>query len=41
VARIARAFGGGGHARAAGLTLEGKPDEVATRILAEISQQLV
>ena len=41
VARIARAFGGGGHARAAGLTLEGKPDEVTTRILTEISQQLV
>lgn len=33
VARIAEAFGGGGHELAAGATIDGSPEEVRTRVL--------
>ena len=40
VSAIARIFGGGGHARAAGCRQEGSLDDVLTRMLAAIEQML-
>lgn len=39
-AEIAVGFGGGGHARAAGFSMEGSPREIIERILMEIRKQL-
>ena len=40
VAKVAAVFGGGGHVRAAGCSVQGHPSEVADRLLAEIGKQL-
>lgn len=40
VSQIAGTFGGGGHARAAGLELTGAPQEIVERILAELGRYL-
>ena len=40
VAQIAVEFGGGGHSRAAGASIEGKPDEILKKVLAKIKKQL-
>ena len=40
VARIAMKFGGGGHARAAGFSMEGDPEEIIKKIVAEMELQL-
>ena len=40
VSQVASAFGGGGHARAAGLELTGVPQDIAEDILTEISRYL-
>lgn len=40
VAVIAQKFGGGGHARAAGVTMEGSPQEILDHLLKEIGKQL-
>ena len=40
VSRICMCFGGGGHARASGCTLEGEPEEIFAKILTEIDRQL-
>ena len=36
VAEIAVKFGGGGHARAAGITMSGDPEEIMAKLLAEV-----
>lgn len=36
VAEIAVKFGGGGHARAAGITMSGEPEEIMAKLLAEV-----
>lgn len=40
VATIAVSFGGGGHVRAAGVTMEGNSEETVERLLEKIKQQL-
>ena len=40
VSKIAQCFGGGGHARASGLTFHGKREELESRLLAEIRKSL-
>ena len=40
VSRVAQAFGGGGHVRAAGCNLEGDPEEITDRIIAELKKYL-
>ena len=40
VSQVAAAFGGGGHARAAGLELTGVPEDIVEDILTEISRHL-
>jgi phosphoesterase RecJ-like protein len=40
VSRIAQAFGGGGHVKAAGATMNGTLDEVIQKIVVEIEKQL-
>ena len=40
VAEIAVGFGGGGHCRAAGASIQGKADEVLKKVLAKIEKQL-
>jgi bifunctional oligoribonuclease and PAP phosphatase NrnA len=40
VARFAQRFGGGGHARAAGLKLKGSLDEARGRVVAEMAKEL-
>lgn len=40
VSQVASIFGGGGHARAAGLELTGAPQDIVENILAEISRYL-
>ena len=40
VSEVAGVFGGGGHARASGLRLEGEPGEITEKILAEIGRYL-
>ena len=40
VAPIAMEFGGGGHSRAAGVSMEGKPDEILKKVLAKMKKQL-
>ncbi len=40
VARIAKEFGGGGHARAAGASPDGTPDEILARLLPRIEAQI-
>ena len=40
VAEIAVEFGGGGHSRAAGLSMEGKPDDILKKVLAKVKKQL-
>ena len=40
VAKIAMKFGGGGHIRAAGVTMYGSISEIRDILLAEIEQQL-
>ena len=40
VAQIAMEFGGGGHSRAAGVSMEGKPDEILKKVLAKMKKQL-
>ncbi len=39
VAELAMAFGGGGHVRAAGFSMEGTPEEIIKRIVAEMEKQ--
>lgn len=39
VAEIAVKFGGGGHARAAGITMSGQPEEILAKILAEVEMR--
>lgn len=40
VASLAMSFGGGGHERAAGFSMEGTPDEMIRRIIAKAGEQL-
>jgi phosphoesterase RecJ-like protein len=40
VSELAMQFGGGGHVKAAGCTIEGDIDEIIDRILAEIQKRL-
>ena len=40
VAAIAVEFGGGGHCRAAGASIEGKPDDILKKVLAKVRKQL-
>ncbi len=40
VSKIAQVFGGGGHVRAAGCTLEGTSDEILSKILSEMKMAL-
>ena len=39
VSRIAQSFGGGGHVKAAGCTMTGKPEEIAEKISGKIKEQ--
>ena len=41
VSQVASTFGGGGHARAAGLELTGVPEDIVENILAEIDRYLI
>ena len=41
VSQVASTFGGGGHARAAGLELTGAPEDIVENILAEIDRYLI
>lgn len=40
VAKVAAVFGGGGHIRAAGCTLEGAPEEIVEKLAKQIANQL-
>ena len=40
VSAVAQSFGGGGHAKAAGCTVEGSKKEILDKIIVEISKQL-
>jgi len=40
VSEVCAAFGGGGHIRAAGATIEGEPEEIKEKIVAEVKKQL-
>jgi len=40
VSSIAQSFGGGGHVKAAGCTMSGRPDQILEKILAAVSAQL-
>ena len=40
VAKVMMAFGGGGHVRAAGATMQGAPEEILQKTLAEVEKQL-
>jgi len=40
VSKVAQVFGGGGHVKAAGLTMEGKPEEIISKLTEEIQAQL-
>ena len=40
VSRVAAAFGGGGHVRAAGCTIGGSQEEMVEKLTAEIAKQL-
>lgn len=40
LAEIASVFGGGGHAKAAGFTMEGSPEDIINRVLIEIEKRL-
>jgi phosphoesterase RecJ-like protein len=40
VADIARRFGGGGHAKAAGFTHEGDPEDLRLRVVEALSQEV-
>ena len=40
VARVAMKYGGGGHIRAAGVSMEGNADEIIEKILEEMKKQL-
>lgn len=40
VSDVAAAFGGGGHMRASGCSIEGKPEQITERLLSEIKKQL-
>lgn len=40
VAKVAACFGGGGHVRAAGCTLDGSHEEMAQKLMKEIAKQL-
>lgn len=40
VNKVAKAFDGGGHARAAGCRIDGKKEEIIRRIIAEIQKQM-
>ena len=39
VAEVAMKFGGGGHVKAAGCTMTGKPEEIAEKISGKIKEQ--
>ena len=39
VSRIAQSFGGGGHVKAAGCTMTGKPEDIAEKISGKIKEQ--
>ena len=39
-ASLAMHFGGGGHVKAAGWTLEGTPEEITEKIVSEIEKRL-
>ena len=40
VSRIAQQFGGGGHKKAAGVTMKGSAEEILSRLVEEIQKQL-
>jgi len=40
VSKVAEYFGGGGHKKAAGFTLQGKSEEIVGRIIGQIEIQL-
>ena len=40
VSKIAVKYGGGGHARAAGITMNGSADEIIKTMVAEVANQL-
>jgi len=40
VARVAQHFGGGGHVRAAGCTIEGKLGDIIARVVTEAEKEL-
>lgn len=40
VSSICQIFGGGGHAKAAGCSLKGEPEEIIAKVLAEVEKQL-
>lgn len=40
VSKICEVFGGGGHVRAAGCTMDGTPEEIVERILKEVEKQI-
>ena len=40
VSAVATSFGGGGHVRAAGCTLDGTPDEIVVRLSEQIAKQI-
>ncbi len=40
VSRVASAFGGGGHIKASGCTMEGTPEEITEKLLGELQKQL-
>ena len=40
VSEVAQVFGGGGHVKAAGLTMDGKAADIIEQLVREISMQL-
>ena len=40
MAKVAMEYGGGGHIRAAGVSMEGNADEIIKKILEEMKKQL-
>ena len=40
VSKVAQAFGGGGHVKAAGLTMKGKVQDIIDALIEQIGKQL-
>ena len=40
MAKVASCFGGGGHVKAAGVTMQGDVQEIIEKLIAEIAKQL-